>query len=180
MNIDTEIFSKILANWIQQYSKNTIHHGQVRFISWMQGWFSIHKSVNVIYHINSLKPKSMWSCQWIQKKLLTKFSTPHWLNGHELEQTPRDGEGQGSLACCSPGGHKELDTTEQLNWTELNWTYSPSARMTWETDFGLLIHLTWICGASVMCRLLAGVGDKDEPSIAFAFRELSISILERR
>ena len=39
----------------------------------------------------------------------------HWLNGHEFEQTPGDGEGQGSLACCSPCGHKELDMTEQLN-----------------------------------------------------------------
>ena len=38
----------------------------------------------------------------------------HWLNGHEFEQTPGDGEGQGSLVCCSPWGHKELDTTEQL------------------------------------------------------------------
>ena len=35
-------------------------------------------------------------------------------NGHELEQTAGDGEGQGSLACCSPWGHKELDTMEQL------------------------------------------------------------------
>ena len=33
----------------------------------------------------------------------------HWLNGHEFAQTPGDGEGQGSLACCSPWGHKELD-----------------------------------------------------------------------
>ena len=39
----------------------------------------------------------------------------HRLNGHEFEQAPGDGEGQGSLACCGPGGHKELDTTEQLN-----------------------------------------------------------------
>ena len=39
----------------------------------------------------------------------------HQLNGHEFEQTPRDGEGQGSLACCSPWGCKESDTTEQLN-----------------------------------------------------------------
>ena len=38
-----------------------------------------------------------------------------WLNGHEFEQTPGDDEGQGSLACCSPWAHKELDTTEQLN-----------------------------------------------------------------
>ena len=35
------------------------------------------------------------------------------LNGHEFEQTLADGEGQGSLACCSPWGHKESDTTEQ-------------------------------------------------------------------
>ena len=39
----------------------------------------------------------------------------HRLNGQEFEQTLGDGEGQGSLACCSPWGHKELDTTEQLN-----------------------------------------------------------------
>ena len=39
-----------------------------------------------------------------------------WLNGHESKQTPGDDEGQGSLACCSPWGCKELDTTE-LDWT---------------------------------------------------------------
>ena len=38
----------------------------------------------------------------------------HRLNGHEFEQTPGDGEGQRSLVCCSPWGHKELDRTEQL------------------------------------------------------------------
>ena len=42
----------------------------------------------------------------------------HWLNGHEFEQALGDGKGQGSLVCCSPWGHKESDTTEQLNWTE--------------------------------------------------------------
>ena len=39
----------------------------------------------------------------------------HQLNGHEFEQALGDGEEQGSLACCSPWGHKESDTTEQLN-----------------------------------------------------------------
>ena len=39
----------------------------------------------------------------------------HWLNGHEFEQAPGDGEGQGRLARCSPWGQKELDTTEQLS-----------------------------------------------------------------
>ena len=39
----------------------------------------------------------------------------HQLDGHEFEQAPVDGEGQGSLACRSPWGHKESDTTERLN-----------------------------------------------------------------
>ena len=47
----------------------------------------------------------------------------HWLNGHEFEQALGVGDGQGSLACCRPWGHKELDTTEQLNWTELTATW---------------------------------------------------------
>ena len=37
----------------------------------------------------------------------------HRLDGHEFEQTPGDSEGQGSLMCYSPWGHKELDMTEQ-------------------------------------------------------------------
>ena len=36
----------------------------------------------------------------------------HWLNEHESEQTPEDGEGQESLACYSPWGRKESDTTD--------------------------------------------------------------------
>ena len=40
------------------------------------------------------------------------------LDGHKFEQAPGDGDGQGSLVCCSPWGHKESDTTERLNWTD--------------------------------------------------------------
>ena len=44
----------------------------------------------------------------------------HWLNGHEFERALGVGDRQGSLtACCSPWGRKELDMTEQLNWTEM-------------------------------------------------------------
>ena len=39
----------------------------------------------------------------------------HQLNGREFEQTPRVGDGQVGLVCCSPWGHKESDTTERLN-----------------------------------------------------------------
>ena len=42
----------------------------------------------------------------------------HWLDEHEFEQAPSVGNGQGSLACCSPWGHKQTDTTEWLNWSE--------------------------------------------------------------
>ena len=49
--------SKILANWIQLYIKMTIYHDQVGFVPEMQGFFNIHKSINVIY-INKLKNKN--------------------------------------------------------------------------------------------------------------------------
>ena len=39
----------------------------------------------------------------------------HQVDGHEFEQAPGVGDGQGSLLSCSPRGHKELDTTEQMN-----------------------------------------------------------------
>ena len=42
----------------------------------------------------------------------------HWLDRHEFEQALGNGDGQGSLACCSPWSRKESDTAEQLNWTE--------------------------------------------------------------
>ena len=43
----------------------------------------------------------------------------HQPNGHKSEHTPGDGDGQGGLVCCNSWGHKESDTTEWLNWTEL-------------------------------------------------------------
>ena len=45
----------------------------------------------------------------------------HWLNGHGFGWTPGAVDGQGGLACCGSWGHKESDTIERLNWTELNW-----------------------------------------------------------
>ena len=60
---------------------------------------------------------------WGQEKWLTEDQVAgwhHWRDGREFEWTPGVGDGHGGLACCSSWGHKELDTTERLNWTE-NW-----------------------------------------------------------
>ena len=61
---------------------------------------------------------------WGQEKGMTEDEMVGWhhrLNGHEFEQALEDGEGQGSLACCSPWGHKELNMIERLNNSNKNW-----------------------------------------------------------
>ena len=58
----------------------------------------------------------------------------HRLDGHEFEQALGVGEGQGSLACCSPWGRKELDMTERLNWTQQRYSHY------WLESFGTAGH----------------------------------------
>ena len=60
----------------------------------------------------------------LEEKGMTEHEMVGWhhqLNGHEFEQTPGNGEGQGNLACCGPWGHKESDMTVQLNNNKECW-----------------------------------------------------------
>ena len=81
---------------------------------------------HLMWRVDSLEKTLMLGGIWGQEEKGTTEDEMagwhHWLNGHEFEWTPGVGDGQGGLACCNSWGHKESDTTEWPNWTELNWT----------------------------------------------------------
>ena len=93
----------------------------------------------------------------------------HRLNGHESEQTPGDSEGQGSLACCSPWGREESDTTERLN-NQLAYTVLERSKVSKGKGFPIWVECVHMC----VCAL------SDHPTAQPAFTQFNPRHLEAK
>ena len=114
--------------WTARRSNQSILKASILNIHWKDWCWSWSSNILAIWCEGPLTGKDPDAGKdWRQKEKRTSEDEMaewhHWLNGHKFEQAPGVGDGQGSLACCSPWGCKESDTTEWLNWTDSHLTF---------------------------------------------------------
>ena len=104
--------------WTARRSNQSILKESVLNIHWKDWCWSWNFNTSATW-CEELTP---WKRPWYREglKVRGEGDDREWdgLNGHEFEQAPGVGDGQGSLECCSPWDHKELDMTEWLHWTD--------------------------------------------------------------
>ena len=136
---------------------------QSRFVKGSQSWIFIGRidveAETLILWPPDAKSWLIWKdpdagkdWRWEEKEMTEKemVGWHHWLSGHGFGWT-LVGDGQGGLACCSPWGRKESDTTERLNWlTKRNENGETKARLGWNA-----VRLGW--GGKRLCFLYADI-----------------------
>ena len=148
---------------------------------WKDWYWSWNANTLVTWYeeLTRLKRPWCWERLKAEEKGMTEDEMAGWhhqLDGHEFEKTPGDGEGQGCLTCCSPWGRKESDTTEQLNWTELNsspilYPWSLTGVIPWVLLSGLSKYLLALYSIPSVLSLVQGFlrycPDHSHGSLAF-------------
>ena len=124
--------------WTARRSDHYILRKSVLNIHWKDWCWSWNSNALATWCEELTHWKRPWSWEWL--KAGREGDDRGWdgwmasVNGHEFEQAPGVGDGQGILECCSPWVSKESDTTEWLNWTE--WPSMASKCPNWD--------LTWL------------------------------------
>ena len=95
--------------WVDPLEKRAATHSSI--LAWRISWKSM----------GSQRVRHEWAIFIFTFHNIYLAGWHHRLDGCESEWTPEAGDGQRGLACCNSWDHKESDTTEWLNWTELNW-----------------------------------------------------------
>ena len=107
--------------WTASRSNQLILKKSTLNIHWKDWCWNSYTLATWYEELTQWKRPWWWERLKVEGEGMTKDEMVGWhhqLDGHEFEQAPGVGDGQGSLACCNPWGHKEAETTEWLNWTE--------------------------------------------------------------